>query len=189
MSGDYLADSPEHEFTPQDRLLYRCGFTSDGMLCGYDREDHEALWPREPAAPDDLAAFIADRYDEAEALAKAASHGTKGKWAGRLDEALGGHLLDDSGEVVVYDEGAPSDCQFDHIAANDPAHRLADIKLKRAVLATHARVESMLVECGTCHESEEGWAATVPVQWPCATVRQLGTEFASHPDYREDWKP
>lgn len=52
MSGDYLADSPEHEFRPQDRLPDRCGFVSDGMLCGYDRKCHEALWPREPATRD-----------------------------------------------------------------------------------------------------------------------------------------
>lgn len=50
MSGDYLADSPEHKFEPQDRLPDRCGFVSDGMTCGYDHEDHEALWPDEDAA-------------------------------------------------------------------------------------------------------------------------------------------
>ena len=153
--------------------------------------------------PGDLAAFLANRYDEAEALATAASHGTQGKWGPRLDDALGGHLLDDAGEVVVYDESAPSGYQFDHIAANDPAHRLADIKLKRAILALHAvdtRREQRHAlpgdiadgkplwwyedeyDCAVC-----GWFATK--HGGCETVRQLGTEFAEHAAYRSEWAP
>lgn len=90
---------------------------------------------------EDLARFLADRYDEAEALALAAGNGAKGEWGPRLHPGMGGHLLDGLGDVVIYDEGSPADEQFDYIAAVDPAHRLADVKLKRAILAEHEHVK------------------------------------------------
>lgn len=138
---------------------------------------------------DDFGRFLADRYDEADALARAASTSPKGKWGPRLDESIGGHLLDDAGEIVVYDESAPSPWQFDHIAANDPAHRLADIKLKRAILALHHPDGDKWPDCKEC-SCRGALAATDcggTVPWPCATARQLGTEFAEHPAYKEEW--
>lgn len=168
--------------------------------------------------PGDLAAFLANRYDEAEALAKAASHGTKGKWGPRLDDALGGHLLDDAGEVVVYDESAPSDWQFDHIAANDPAHRLADIKLKRAILARVTAIPHEYVDGDPWYSCRQAVRPSWHVDdskpgepnepgsgcirddagGPCdcgrdalveTILRQLGTEFAEDAAYRPEWAP
>jgi hypothetical protein len=78
VSGVYLADSPEHQFRPQDRLPDRCGFISDGMTCGYDREDHEALWPRaepesriEQAAPVD--GLPPQEHDRTQSVAEASA--------------------------------------------------------------------------------------------------------------------
>ena len=198
MSGDYLADSPEHKFRPQDRLPGRCGFVSDGMSCGYDREEHEALWPGEPSAstPGDLADFLTARYDEAQARAKAGDVG-HGQWTATEHADDGWLILDEHGDLVAnvrpersWDGGTAA-----YIAANDPARRLADIKLKRAILAEHAhddacswpdRTKPRGFGCSICDwdrdygQGDGGW---------CATVRQLGTEFAEHPAYRPEWRP
>lgn len=157
---------------------------------------------------DAFAAFMTARYDEAEALARAA-YGETGTWWRRRrllylnsDELVptgalyeGEPEVDDAehdifiARVVVYDEGSPTDAEFDHIAACDPAHRLADIALKRAILALHKpelievvnedQDERSGVFCGEC---------SLEV-YPCPTARQLGTEFSGHPDYLEQWKP
>ncbi len=89
--------------------------------------------------------------------------------------------------VLSADEVSPQSAR--HIARHDPARVLREVEAKRAILAAHPRVESLFTECGTCHESEEGWAATVPVQWPCSTVRHVAAVWSDHPDYRAEWKP
>lgn len=144
---------------------------------------------------EDLAAWLSACYDEAWALADTARHGTSGEWGRRQDDQgwPTGHLRDDTDAVVVYDEGSPTDAEFDHIAACDPAHRLADIALKRAILALHHPVWNDYVdgdgmergsyECAECEPTG------TPDNWPCKTVRQLAAEFAGQPGYREEWKP
>lgn len=137
---------------------------------------------------DDLTAFLAARYDEAWARAEAAKLGTKGQWGPRLDESIGGHLLDDSGEVVVYDEGSPSEAQFDHIADMDPARRQRDITLKRAILAEHAawreQFRQVREELGTV-----GGGVSAGTHLLEHVLELLGTEFSGHPDYKQEWAP
>ncbi len=157
-----------------------------------------------------LAAFLAARYDEAEATHRYAGEGRIAWLTYQLDNGdlshttvaadhhdgywcAGGKLLPEPASVlVVYDN----------------AQALADIKLKRAILAGHARVPSYTPEviardspyvpgiadmatCARCHEYNPGtdgaWWDALP--WPCATVRQLGTEFAEHPEYKPEWGP
>lgn len=134
---------------------------------------------------DDFAQFLEDRYDEAEALANAAAADGTPEWnlGDDPDPMIGAsRIYDAKGEVVVYDEGAPSPNEAAHIAANDPAHRLADLKLKRAILAEHAPVRSEgRLMCATCLGRR--------TFYPCPTACQLGTEFAEHPAYQESWKP
>lgn len=68
-----------------------------------------------------------------------------------------------------------------------PERRLADIKLKRAILAAHPHTADTLWACWICgFDAEEGRKDRK--HW-CATVRQLGTEFASHPAYKAEWVP
>lgn len=126
----------------------------------------------------DLAAFIAACYDEAEALAKAAGgedpddhrwHQTDPDWRPGWIEAA-------NGNVVVYDEGSPDAEQAAFIADMDPKHRLADIALKRAILADAMRVFGATDDLGAFRLAER-------------TVRQLGTEFAAHPGYNPSWAP
>lgn len=68
--------------------------------------------------------------------------------------------------------------------------RLADIALKRAILAEHARVERSheIVICAVCWTVGRQTGAHLEGDpYPCATVRQLGTEFSDHADYRPEW--
>lgn len=57
-----------------------------------------------------------------------------------------------------------------------PERRLADIKLKRAVLADVARI---------CEVSNDLGAFRLAAR----TMRRLGTEFADRPGYRQEWAP
>ncbi len=137
-----------------------------------------------------LAGFLAARYDEAEAKARAGDVGS-GQWAA-IEHADDGWLIVDEHHDLVanvrpersWDGGAAA-----HIADTDPAHRLADIRLKRAILAEHGPDERDPELCRTCHVAERGWAVPVPAERPCATARQIGTEFGDHPEYKEEWKP
>ena len=148
---------------------------------------------------DDLLQFLTARYDEAEAMALAAGNGAKGEWGPRLHPGMGGHLLDGLGDVVIYDEGSPADEQFDYIAAVDPAHRLADIKLKRAILAQYEEAvatmnEQVAKRLGPGPVAGDVYLCADPgtlaeVGALSVVLRQLGTEFSRHPEYKAGWAP
>jgi Family of unknown function (DUF6221) len=175
---------------------------------------------------DDLPQFLADRYDEAEALARAwqsppwgddaTSWKVVGRREPRYDNGRSETLtaIDVSGRPVNFAEAIQVRWDSNgersaYIAANDPKHRLADIKLKRAILAEHAREPvykpetlalypdrpemAEMATCRRCHELDEDAEIDEDrcgdLEWPCANVRQLGTEFTEHPGYRPEWAP
>ncbi len=111
----------------------------------------------------DLAAFIADRYQEAEALAKDAPYELDENWFSLPSEH------GPAGAVEYY-------------TRHSPAHRQRDLALKRAILTLHAPDEDRPYRCRTCHDP-------AAADYPCPTVRQLGTEFTEHAGYKESWKP
>lgn len=143
---------------------------------------------------DDLAAFLAARYDEAEARER------------RMLEMLA-KAGPDACIAVCFDDGTSSNAvdynPWDVITDYDPKRRLADIKLKRAILAEHATETSRVQVRALPEDIAEG----KPLWWyederqcvicgwfdgehgGCETVRQLGTEFDEHPGYQEGWKP
>jgi hypothetical protein len=132
---------------------------------------------------DDLAAFYAARLDEEGAVARAAGgSGPEGQWARHEDEVGTGygHLYDVGGDVIVYDEGAPGDVEFDHIARHDPARVLREVEAKRALLALHRpnQVVGIGRACTYC-----GYL------WPCPEARITVSVWSDHPDYRPEWKP
>lgn len=142
----------------------------------------------------ELIAFLTARYDEAERLISYAGPAriawlTLFRPDGQLDyTTVAAALGDESGwcaDGKVMREASVVRVIY------DPAQRRADIALKRAILAEHKHAKSEWpgtpdFGCQICHYHDEygqqgyGW---------CATVRQLGTEFAGHPDYDESWKP
>jgi hypothetical protein len=147
---------------------------------------------------EDLADFLAARYDEAEALVRAAMDDTRhcsscdpasGEWA--VDPTHPPLLLDKGSDATVtYDESAPKGL-FGYLVSVDPAHRLADIALKRAILAEHAPYdcgEPAVQRCTRC-ASDDAYPNGVAVMaaYPCATARQLGNEFSKHPGYKAGW--
>lgn len=148
-------------------------------------------------AVNDLAAFIAACYDEAEALAKAAG----GKEWDASRETLhehGGPFGREIGTLWSTPDDRdehPNWHAARHIAANSPARRLADIALKRAILAEHQPIETIFY--GTCCAGCVSWrdaplaelGIAFPSTWPCVTVRQLGAEFSNQPGYKPEWKP
>jgi len=152
----------------------------------------------------DLSSWLRETIGARLALAREASPHTGGHWWRRtsdIGEAVGAlyagePILDADGEVwggdyvVVYDEGAPSDAQFDHIAANDPRSVIARCEADLDIFYLHA---------GEWHEEDaDGYDYYRPRQvcthcddgyWPCRTVRLLGYGYRFRPGYREEWAP
>jgi hypothetical protein len=169
---------------------------------------------------DDLTAWLRQQIGERKATAVAALHGSDGHWWRRPHDETGepvGPLwdgepsIDSDGEVlggreqVVYDEGRPSDAQFEHIAANDPRDTIARCEAELAILDEHyilwvhdtneAYEEFSVVSiggankdhgCVTCHYYSQGG---VKGYGYCRTVRLLASAYRHCDGYREEWKP
>jgi hypothetical protein len=155
---------------------------------------------------DDLTAFLNARYGEAEALAREAGGG---EWRTACicdGECLGlrsGCEVVEGDDIQIYAEGGHDAFQARYIAASAPAHRLRDIALKRAILALHAaetRREQRRALADDIAAGKPLWwyevvHSCVICGWfdsetgGCATVRQLGAEYGTHPQYRQVWAP
>lgn len=145
----------------------------------------------------DLVVWLSGQYDQAETDASTACAGPTddGEWKSGLDAGWGAQnacRVEGSG-ITIYDEGGHSEAQAAFIAAHDPAWRLADVALKRQILADHVMDDfgaSSYPEpddpppiCTRCKDYPDS------VEWPCRTVRLLAAEFAGRDGYLEDWKP
>lgn len=133
-----------------------------------------------------IRAFLAARYDEDEATARAA---TQGRWhrnqgwasspsidAGEYDTVIGPgevrcatYCYGGSSSVEVSDEDAA------HIAHHDPARVLAEVAAKRAILAA---ASDYMPELDSGDNGE--WALDL-------VVRHLASPYADHPDYSPEW--
>lgn len=136
--------------------------------------------------------FLTARWDEDEAVARAASPGT---WTYRGVESVSGSTLYDETRSIArldYDQDddersvgrsiyeAEADANGAHIARHDPARVLADIAAKRAILEELVREEAanfgdQFLD-GLCSGLER-------------SARLLAQPYAEHPDYDESWKP
>lgn len=131
----------------------------------------------------DLAEFLRARLDEREMVSRHAGEG-RIAWLtyllgnGELSRTTvaadhhdgywcaGGKLLPEPASVlIVYDQ----------------AEALRDVAAKRAILVAHSPSDGLENWCKTC-DADFGF-------YPCPTVRQLGTEFADHDGYRQEWVP
>ena len=137
---------------------------------------------------DGLAVFIAARYDEAEAAA------TPGR--DDLDD-----LRFELKRGDPYEQHLSSRIEDGLDSQTGVWHEfvLRDIALKRAILALHQpdgnpadEWYGSSVGCTSCGGytivaglGDRGYQT----RWPCPTVRQLGTEFSGHADYRPEWAP
>lgn len=137
----------------------------------------------------DLVAFLNARYDERAAKARAAMHGGEGRWTQPQSSHLSGRVVDERGETVVYDEGAPTEEQAAHIVENDPARVLAEVEANRRTVELHRPVRKPSTGSGGGTVEDCAMCGHFPAQYPCATLRLRALPFADHPDYDERWRP
>lgn len=134
----------------------------------------------------DLADFLRARYAERRAIAEAA---TPGPWEGVVDRHQRGQIdasvWADSISCYITEKitsGGRHEADAHHIAANDPAHVIADLDAKLAIVNRHTA-------CGTgngyCDDGGHGWDDLEG--GGCADLADLARPFAGHPDYQEDW--
>lgn len=111
--------------------------------------------------------------DEDERIALAARGGGEGRWTRHNGHGTR-NLRDEQLNVVVYDEGSPSDEEFDHIARHDPQRTLAMVAAHREILDLHRRSDEVPWDsiCDRC-----GTAIEYPVGWPCDTVLALAKGY------------
>ena len=136
---------------------------------------------------DDLVAFLNARLDEDEQQARAAISGQvdwENGWGESKTPGFPGV------GIVPHVGRIHEDVQAAHVAKWNPARVLADVEAKRRILAEHA-VDAGLF-CRTCFDP--GTLDRYPDEFsqrrfPCPTLRLLALPFASHPDYRDEWKP
>lgn len=163
--------------------------------------------------------WLRQQVEARRALAAEACPNTDGHWWRREWEvyADGGRepvgalyagepVLDSDGEVsggdyiVVYDEGAPSQAQFGHIALNDPRDTIARCDAELAVLdeytgalARRAAEAADYAEwiAGTAPEDTPRFPGPHPATIPGLerAVRHLATAYRHHPGYQEQWGP
>ena len=169
-------------------------------------------------------AWLRKQVEDRLALAREASPKSDGHWWRRTADMghdiieptgplwAGEPIPDDDGGIfggeyiVVYDEGAPSDAQFDHIALNDPQDAIARCEAELAILDEHyiltgpvgtGKYEQFSIisppfppkDCGcvTCHYASRGGVNGYGI---CRTVKYLASGYRHRPGYREeDWKP
>ena len=132
--------------------------------------------------------FLAARYDEEEAAAKACQ--SPSPWKAATHPSDHWIVTDATGDALIYDEGTPTLEEAAHIALHDPARVLREVEAKRKILAEHAPLERpgtvTPVICRVCWTSpKEG-----PLEgdaWPCFTVASLAAVWSDHPDYRQEW--
>jgi len=134
-----------------------------------------------------LAAFLAARLDEDEAIAREAA-GLTECWVAE-EPAIGVVLVDGEPLIEGHITGLTA-----HIARHDPARVFREAGAKRAILAQHGpanggrdadrcRVCTAIAHTGMGHADARRFRA------PCPTLLFLAAVWSDHPDYRKEWKP
>ncbi|MEU8690324.1 DUF6221 family protein [Streptomyces sp. NPDC048665] len=131
-----------------------------------------------------LEAFLRDRFEEEERVARDAVAGAPG--------AVWGVVADEIEQVLTSRDGGSTHTpmvQFGaedpvklltHVARHDPARVLRELRAKRALVAEHRTGDGG--RCRTCREGGHPRA-------PCTTLRLLALPFAGHPEYDDPWRP
>jgi hypothetical protein len=127
-------------------------------------------------APATLVEFYAARLDEDEAAAKAAGGGIHCReWDAAGPGYQEGRVEDGHGDVVVYDEGAPTLAQAKHIARHDPARVLREVAAKRAILGAYeSQRAAQFYDPAVVDELRD-------------VIETLASVYSDHPDYRPKW--
>lgn len=131
----------------------------------------------------DIAEFLLARIAEDEAVARAVQGDIRAQIA--IGAYRPGHEADpdDTGIVHGYSH------MDDPAVIVGPARVLAECETKRHIVEIHRRIEEAYPDpkswcCSECSASGE-----YPSGWPCDTLACLALAYASHDDYRQEWKP
>jgi hypothetical protein len=153
-----------------------------------------------------LVAWLRAQYDEDERIATAAC-GAVPKPSGdtwRRTRSYGSAMVrDEDNEVVVYDEGRPTEEQAEHIARWDPARVLREIEAKRLRIdylvglkhdmgpESFATYDScrILAKPGEFGDIEVGYCSCGLDAIRDRLYRIEALPYAHRPGYREEWKP
>jgi hypothetical protein len=83
--------------------------------------------------------------------------------------------------VGAYDLSLPRWADIEHIVHWDPGRAVAEVGVKRRILAEHPEDED-----GFCGDG----VGLVGCKWayPCPTVRLLAVLYADCPGFRDEWK-
>ena len=130
-----------------------------------------------------LVIYLTARYDEAEELARGVEDNSE-PWPGRWDADGNRAVRTYNGHVLAYathGEFKPGFAAY--VADRDPASRLADIALKRALLAEYLSFREEFQRGDVGPGLRTGTKVLEDV------VRQLGTEFSRRADYLDEWRP
>ena len=150
----------------------------------------------------DLTDFLLARIAEDEAMARAAALdvGWDGfgesrirsgqRWVARYHEVCRSRPLPDEAPAEAFRRMTIADCgalglgPARHIARHDPARVLAECGAKRRIVDLHGRPHECSIyegdEIDNCHWCLDGDE--------CSTLRLLAMIYASHPDFREEWR-
>jgi len=136
-----------------------------------------------------LVEFLGARLDEDEQIAREAP---PGPWhiGNAVDPTKPCHVHTFPGVRLVAD--GLNWLVAEHIARHDPARVLAEVSAKRQQIDEHqpARPQYMPRQtrgCLTC-TTAQAWDDLAD-EANCRTLRLLALPYASHPEYREGWRP
>lgn len=110
---------------------------------------------------------ILAKLAELRGTAEAAKHGGEGRWHQPSPDSYHGRIEDERGEVVTYDEGAPTESEAEHIATWNPAFALCWIEWAEDVAKRHAPIPYY-------DQNGQGWACSY--------------EWADSDGWRIDWR-
>lgn len=140
---------------------------------------------------DDLIEFLQARLNEDQTAAEGASNKGHAEWHTVFGQTGDYEVEDDAGRPVTG-ELVEWTSQAVHIARHDPARELAEVAAKRAVVERHSSSDFQYVGDDGGGVSEYAGEPTCDYcnrPWPCPDLLDVGLPFASHPDYREEWRP
>lgn len=128
---------------------------------------------------DDLVAFLRARIAEDDAAARSATQG-EWVWSREFVTPPGYHHR-------TIGPLEPGDAA--HIARHDPARVLREVEAKRRVVDECAYWEAKVQEAAADPTVIPYPSLADRYEVAFAVLRALGTAYADHPDYREEWRP
>ncbi|TDD85899.1 hypothetical protein E1293_10450 [Actinomadura darangshiensis] len=123
----------------------------------------------------DLVEFLRARLDRDEQIARACS--------GAPWKANPSGTVNTDTDDPAYVSTAENDAYAEHIARHDPSRTLAEVSARRQILDDYEK-QSWII--GQGHATPELEAAQAVRE---SVLRLLALPYATHPAYREQWRP